>query len=348
MSPGLRNLEIRYTGLSYVNPERVQFKYRLLGLDRAFIDAGSRREALYNNLRPGTYTFEVFASNNDGVWNTEGDRLSFVIPPAWFQTTWFKTIVVLAALCIVYLIVLTERRRYTTAVKARFQERLDERIRIAQTLHDTLLQTIQGSKMIADHAQTSISDPGTTQKLLRQLSEWLGRASLEGRMALESLRASEAEDLSSALRTMVAEYREGCEAELMLSIEGPDREMKSLVRDEVHWIAYEAIRNACNHSGARTVSITLVNTQDLELCIRDDGKGIPSEILLEGKAGHFGLRGMRERASHIGATLTIASSTGTGTEVTLLVPGKKIFVASSKSASSIPSLWSRLARPNRR
>jgi signal transduction histidine kinase len=172
-----------------------------------------------------------------------------------------------------------------------------------------------------------MSDPGKTQKLLNQLSDWLGRATQEGRTALESLHATEAGDLAAALRTIIEGFRANCDIELSLSVSGSSRDTTGPVRDEVYWIAYEAIRNACKHSGAHHISVNLIYNKGLELRICDDGRGIPEDISREGRIGHFGLRGMRERASQIGAALTISSSAQNGTEVRLVVPGGKIFVS---------------------
>ena len=328
-------LQISYTALSLTVPERVHFRYRLDGLDKDWEDVGTRREAFYTMLPPGRYRFRVIASNNDGVWNEQGATLNFEISRAWYQTIWFRLLCALLGITLCYALYLLRLRQYEAAMRMRFNERLEERTRIARELHDTLLQTIQGSKIVADHARISMSDPGKTQKLLNQLSDWLARATQEGRTALESLHAAEAGDLTAALRTIIEGYRATCDIELSLSVRGPSRDTAPLVRDEVYWIAHEAIRNACKHSGARHIITNLIYSKDLELSICDDGRGIPEDILREGRIGHFGLRGMRERASQIGVALTISSSAQKGTEVRLLVPGVKIFV-SKRSRPFLP------------
>jgi PAS domain S-box-containing protein len=91
-----RDLEIDYTGLSFVAPQKVMFRYMLTGVDQAWQNVGTRRQAFYNNLKPGRYSFRVIACNNDGVWNEEGAHLDFVIPPAWYQTIWFRGLCTLA------------------------------------------------------------------------------------------------------------------------------------------------------------------------------------------------------------------------------------------------------------
>ena len=206
----------------------------------------------------------------------------------------------------------------------------------------TLLQTIQGSKLIADAAEENTSDPVKTKSSIKTLSEWLGRAALEGRLALESLRATEATNLEEALRLVVEDYNDVSRMELSPSVEGQEREMDPVTRDEVYRIAYEAIRNAYSHSQASHVDVQLVIGEDLMLRIKDDGRGIPDQTLLKGKAGHFGLKGMRERASRSGATLAMSSSPESGTTVDLVVPGKVIFLTSRRTGRNPTSRWRRL------
>jgi signal transduction histidine kinase len=240
-------------------------------------------------------------------------------------------------------------RGHSVRLKMGFEERLKERTRIARDLHDTLLQTIQGSKLIADVAEQNSSDSAKTKSSLKTLSEWLGRAALEGRIALESLRATEASDLETALRLVVEDYNSSSGMKSSLSVEGPGREMDPVIRDEVYWIAYEAIRNAYSHSQASQVKVEIAIVENLMLRIKDDGRGIPDHTLLKGKTGHFGLKGMRERAFHIGATLTISSSAQLGTDVGLVVPGKFIFRTSRKAGRNPLSVWKKLwSVPGRR
>ena len=87
--PGDGELEIHYTGLSFLEPEKVRFKYRLVGFDRDWVDAGSRRVAYYTNIPPDLYQFEVIAANNDGVWNDQGASLAFRLRPHFYQARWF-------------------------------------------------------------------------------------------------------------------------------------------------------------------------------------------------------------------------------------------------------------------
>ena len=212
-------------------------------------------------------------------------------------------------------------------LSARFDERLAERTRVTRELHDTLLQTVQGSKMVADHALKNPTDHTRTLRALEQLSTWLAQATEEGRAALQSLRAStiEKNDLAEAFQRAIDESGREINAEISFSVNGNSREIHPVVRDEVYRIGYEAIRNACAHSSAGNLEVRLEYAHDLTLRVSDNGAGIESEVLEKGKEGHFGLRGMRERAERIGAKFTLVTSESSGTVITLIVPGHIAF-----------------------
>jgi signal transduction histidine kinase len=198
---------------------------------------------------------------------------------------------------------------------------------MARELHDTFIQTVQGTKLIADHARRKSSDTVQMHRVLDELSAWLDRAIEEGRVALNSLRTSTTEknDLADALqRATMNSFVPGAMA-VKLPVTVDSREMHPVVRDEVYRIGYEAIRNACQHSAATQLEIELTYGQDLVLRVADNGVGIDSIVAGRGKDGHFGLLGMRERALRIGGKLTLVSSSASGTEIKLVVPGEIIF-----------------------
>ena len=212
-------------------------------------------------------------------------------------------------------------------IELRLDERISERMRITHELHDTLLQTIQASKLIANRALEEAGDPMEQRRALETLSKWLEQAMQEGRAALNSLResATERNDLAEAFEQAIADCRGQTAAEISFSVAGLATEMHPIVRDEIFRIGHEAIRNACSHARASRIAVELGYAQDLALRIRDNGAGIDPAVLHGGKEGHFGLEGMRERAARIGGKLTIASSPASGTEVKLVVPGGIIF-----------------------
>jgi signal transduction histidine kinase/ligand-binding sensor domain-containing protein len=343
LPPRTRDVEIDYTALSFAVPQKVLFRHMLEGRDTDWQDAGTRREAFYTNLVPGRYRFRVIACNNDGVWNKAGATLSFNIAPAWFQTIWFRLLCAVIAILIIWTIYRLRVKQIAQAMSDRFDERLSERTRIARDLHDTLLQTIQGSKLVADSALKQSPDPNRMRGALEQLSAWLGRATEEGRVALNSLRTSttETNDLADAFRRSIGECQIHGSMEASFSVVGEVSEMHPIVRDEVYRIGYEAIRNACVHSQAAHLQVELTYAVDLILRVRDNGVGIDPVIVGKGKEGHFGLEGMRERARRITAKLTVETSTLSGTEIKLVVPGSIIYRKTNsdqRKSSAIRSL----------
>jgi signal transduction histidine kinase len=329
--------------LSLAAPQKVLFRYHLEGRDTTWQEPGIRRQAFYSDLRPGTYRFRVIASNNDGVWNERGASLDLVIAPAWYQTTGFLALCSAAAVTLVWTAYRLRMRQMATALKLRFDERLSERTRMARDLHDTLLQTIQGTKMVADTALNRPDDGAAMTQAMRQVSTWLGQAGLEARTVVKALRNSTAErnDLVAALQHAIDECGSQRSMDASLTVTGTAREMHPVVRDEVYRIAYEAIRNACTHSAGRSVKVDVAYTHDLEIRVADDGVGIDAAIAEQGRPEHFGLPGMRERAARIGARLAIVTARGAGTEIVLTVPGRVIF---QKAAPPWRRLTARLKR----
>lgn len=321
------SVQINYTALSLSVPERVHFRYMLEGLDNDWQDVGTRREAFYTKLGPRHYRFRVIACNSDGVWNDVGVSVEFTITPAWYQTSWFFAVCIVAAFLLVFAAYRIRVRQVANAIGARFDERLDERTRIARDFHDTLLQTIQGSKLVADSALKRADDPLRMREALEQLSKWLARATREGRTALNSLRTSttETNDLAEAFRRALVECRTESALEASFSVIGDTKDVHPIVRDEVYRIGYEAIRNACLHSQASKLQVTLAYSDELSVDVADNGVGMDPFVAERGKEGHFGLRGMRERADRIAGKLTVTSSPESGTEVKLVVPGKIIY-----------------------
>jgi signal transduction histidine kinase len=322
-------VQFDYTSLSLRSPENIRFRYRLDGYDAAWVEARGARQVTYGTLPPGRYRFHVTGSSSEGVWNDAGAAVAFEIVPRFYDTWWFRgmivTIVAVAAGGMHRLRV----RRLARQMQIAFDARIAERTRIAGDLHDTLLQTIQGSKLVADRALNRPDDSPDMRKAMEQVARWLGQATAEGRAALQSLRATtESGDLAVSLQRAIDECRHDSTVEMPFSLRGQTRELTPAIRHEVYRIGYEAIRNACQHSGARRIEVRLAYGEDLTLHIEDNGVGIDAVVIETGRAEHFGLRGMRERAKRVGATLTIESKLATGTSVTLVVPGRIAFRSS--------------------
>jgi signal transduction histidine kinase len=280
----------------------------------------------------------VLTRNHDAVWSKEGAKIGFDLQFAWYQVTSFR---LLAAFCGTVLVIAAyyiRLNRYAASLKIRFDERLDERIRLARDLHDTLLQTIQGSKLVADHARDHVDNPHLTVGALDRLSECLERAIAEGRDALQALRSSagEFDSLTAALRRAAEDCSFEGELQVHVFTHGMDRELHPIARDEVYRIGYEAIRNACMHSGGTELLIDLhYRRRSLQLDIQDNGRGIDLAFLQSDKIGHFGLSYMRKRAWSLGGALNIVGTPDLGTKVSLRVPSSAVYL----NRSWPPRLW---------
>ena len=332
LPPLTRDVEINYTALSFVVPRKVRFRYKLEGHDRDWVDPGTRRQAFYSDLGPGEYVFRVVASNNDGVWNNQGATLSLILAPAWYQMGSVRFAGAVVAGLLLWSAYRRRVRHVAAALSARFDERLHERTRVAQDLHDTLLQSVHASKMLAEDALVGPPDAVRLHDAVERLSLWLGQAVREGRVALNALRTSTAErnDLADALREAIDDCVHDGSPKVTFSAVGDAKEMHPIARDEIRCIGQEAIRNACRHADASHLEIELVYATDLTLRVKDNGAGIDPVIAAEGKAEHYGISGMRERAAGIGGALRFVNRPGGGTEVELVVPGRVVFTRRSR------------------
>jgi len=340
LPPRTRDLEIDYAALSYVAPQKVLFRYRLEGHDVDWLEPGTRRQAFYNDLRPGHYRFRVIACNNDGVWNEAGASLNFSVLPAYYQTAWFRACCAGAVLLLLWAIYQFRVRQLHQQFAITLDARVHERTRIARELHDTLLQSFNALLLRFQAASDLFSAHSNDEakRVLDSTIDQAGQALIEGRDAVQQLRSTVvADDLVSAIgslgEALAANGSNGDAPAFHVEVQGTPRELFPLARDEVYRIAGEALRNSFQHAEARRLEVEIrYDTRQLRLRFRDDGKGIDPQLLrADGLSGHYGLRGMRERAQLLGGTLTIWSEVNSGTEIDLSIPA---FGAYTKSGVS--------------
>lgn len=327
MPPRTRGLKIEYSALSLAVPERVAFRYRLEGVDDGWQDPGTRREAIYTNLGPGHYRFHVIAANDDGVWNEQGASVAFEIEPTFFETHWFLALCVLAASVLLWLLYVLRLRQMTARVRHRLEERHAERERIARELHDTLLQGIQGL-MLHFQAVAARLPQGELREGMERALDRADDVLVEGRDRVRELRASSDDipDLAHAFTAIASEFGGNHAPAFRVVVEGAACALDPLVADELYRIGREALFNAFLHAEASEIEAGIsYGVDELRLCFRDNGGGIDSSILSAGRAGHWGLRGMRERAEKLGARLDIRSSVGKGTEVALSLSANRAY-----------------------
>jgi len=328
LPPNTSDLQIDYTGLSFVVPRKTGFRYRLVGHDAEWQNVGTRRQAFYNDLPPRDYVFEVTASNNDGVWSRTNASLAFSIAPTFYQTRSFVVLCVLAAFGMMWLLYLYRVRQIEQRIRIRAEERFEERERIARDLHDTLLQGLLSASLQLSVANNQIAADAPAKSLVEKILRLLRQVVDEGRGAVRNLRTRQS--ASSALEQALAQIPQDLGLDdkipVRLLVEGTPRELRPVVRDEVYWICREALANAFRHSEASSIEVVLEYSADrFRLAIRDNGRGMDPDIVQSGREGHWGLSGMRERATRAGATFKVMSGSGAGTEIDLTIPGGAAF-----------------------
>ncbi|WP_433972677.1 histidine kinase [Tunturiibacter lichenicola] len=340
------SVQISYAAVSLSDPEAVRFRYKLQETDKDWHEAGTATPVTYRNLPPGSYHFSVEASDTNGVWSGTPANVAFTILPAFYQTLWFRSLCVILFLVAVARLYQLRLRQLARQYAMRLEERVSERTRIARELHDTLLQSFQGLLL---HLQV-VSDllpmrPQESKQKLESAVDQAAEAIREGRDAVQDLRSSATvtNDVAPALNVLgqelaVDETNHSASAPVFhVEVEGTPRDLHPVVRDEVYRIAGEALRNAFRHADAQHVEIEIrYDERRLRLRLRDDGKGIDPKLLTDdGDEGHYGLRGMRERAKILGGKLTVWSERGSGTEVELIIPAAHAYMPSP----GLPRSW---------
>jgi len=313
--PGHERLSFEYTGLSFVSPQRVRFRYKLDGFDRAWVEAGTRRAAYYTSLPPGDYRFRVTARANDGAWNKNDAVLAFRLLPRFYQTYWFYLLLSLALALSAYALY----RWRVSQVEARFNAVLGERNRIAREIHDTLAQGfVAVSLQLEVLARKLENTPEGVKDLLRQTRAMVQSSLNEARQSIWELRSqgSDARDLRARLSKLAIEIAERSGMKVQYQVLGTYRALPENIESELLKIGQEALTNVVRHAKAKLVKIDLAyEGRKVRMTIADDGSGFAGAVNSVGPEGHFGLRGMRERAAQIGAQLNVTSRVGQGTQI---------------------------------
>jgi len=328
LEPGQVNVEINYTGLSFISPELVKFKYRLGGLDDDWVDAGTRRTAYYAHLPPGTYSFRVIAANRDGFWNEVGATFQIVVVPPFWRTGWFVAAALLALSLIGY--ALYQRRisqlKQAHQAQERFSQQLidsqeGERKRIAAELHDSLGQSLL---LIKNRVALSLKfwdDPAKARNQIEQIADTVSGSLKEVRQIAYDLRPYQLDQigLTQALEELVERVSGSCPIKFTVSIATVDDLYSADAAINVYRIMQEALNNIVKHSGASQASVIVARDErEVSMEIQDNGQGFTTEAA-EGNGARrgFGLTGLDERARMLGAKLAVNSTPGQGTTVRL-------------------------------
>jgi len=322
-----RDIQLDYTAIGLAVPQHVRFRYRLDGHDQDWVDAGQRRQAFYTDLPPGTYSFHVAADSGGNTWK-EAAAVNFTVLPAFYQASWFMLLVVAAFALTLWLLFALRMARVKAQLRTLFEERHAERERIARELHDTLLQAVQGLMLRFQSAMERIPPSEPARELMERALDHADEVIIEGRDRVTKLRASEQGDnLESALRQLGEAMAHDGRVVFRLTVEGVPRPLNPAVGDEVLQIARESMANAFRHAQPDRIDVSVgYERKRLTLCVVDDGAGFDVDAVAnEASTGHWGLKGMHERAASLRARLSLSSRPGAGTAVELSVPAAIAF-----------------------
>jgi len=333
-------ISFEFAALSYANSHKNRYRYKLENFERGWNEVDSKqRLATYTNLDPGKYVFRVQGSNGDGVWNQEGLSLTVVITPPWWSTNWFRVLCAVLILTLLWAAYQWRLRQLHHQFEMTLDARVGERTSIARELHDTLLQSFHG--LLLRFQIVSELLPERPVEAKEQLDKAIDRAAnaiTEGRDAVQGLRDStvETNNLARAVNALGEELatdpaNHGSPA-FRITVEGESRDLHPIVRDEIYRVTAEALRNAFRHAEASQVEVEIrYDDKQFRLRVRDDGKGMdPAVLAAQGRAGHFGLPGMRERAKLLGGDMAVWSELGSGTEVELTIPAAIVYTGSGR------------------
>jgi signal transduction histidine kinase/ligand-binding sensor domain-containing protein len=336
----LPGFSIQFTAPSLRKPEQVRFAYQLVGVDSDWQDAGPRRAAFYTNVAPGSYRFRVKASNDDGVSSVSEAAIVLEIAPTFSQTWWFKGLCLLAGLALLYGLYRYRLHVATARLSERLQVRTAERERIARTLHDNFLQSVQAIILRLDTVAHELPPDSAARRKLEALLDSANDTVTEGRDQVYELRSGPLDDVEGAIRAAgqaLADSHPG--TGFSMATGGQVHALTAAVAEEVCAIACEALRNAFQHAQASQIEVRLgYGTDLLSLHVIDNGRGIGAAPADGEPLKHWGLTGMRERAVRVGGRLDIESQPGLGTSVALMLPARLAYA--ERAGKSLLNLFS--------
>ena len=327
--PNLQILAIDYIGVDFKNPRRVSYRYRLDGYDTAWQDAGSRTEAIYTYLKPGTYRFEVMAENAYGVWTEPVISPPFIVLPRFYQRLWFQLFCGFVFAVLTWLIIRARLKFVEAGIRERSEARADERISIARDLHDTLLQGVQGLLLTFHSAAERVPEGHESKVVLEKALATADKIILEGRDRVKGLREQNLTDkeLCSALETLGNDLNTSGEIDYSVTCVESHRTLTPHIASEVFLIAREAVINAFRHAHATKISVSVrYGRREFTLECRDDGHGLDlNRPSANSGQRHWGIRGMSERAERLRATFEIRTGSDQGTWIHVGLKAKRAY-----------------------
>ena len=323
-----RDLRIDYTALSLVAPEKMRFRYKLEGQDPDWQDVGTRRQAFYNDLRPGNYRFRVTASNNSGVWNEAGTFLDFSIAPAYYQTSWFAALSTVTLIALVWgghrvrLRMVEKHQREISALNERLMKAQEqERIRIAGEIHDGVMQEMLAATMMLGTAKRRIPDDVDAKATIDKVQQRLIQAGTDLRQLSHDLHPPLLQDagLARAVHAYCEQFSNASNIPVTCEADEAAGALSRGAALALFRILQEALGNAAKHAAARQITVRLTRSEsDVSLTVSDDGVGFDRSRLATG--GGLGLIMMRERAAQLNGGFEFESAPGHGTTIRVVVP----------------------------
>ena len=320
---GKDTLEILYTGITFLRPDLVRFRYRMKGLDGDWVDAGNRRVAYYSHIPPGQYVFEVSAANRDGVWTAEPVRLAVTgIPPYWHTPGFMLLVAInLVAVCaLLYYRRIQMWKAKQVALEAFSRSLIEsqeaERKRIATELHDSLGQELM---VIKNQAALALREaPVATRERLDGISVAASQAIEEVRSIAYALRPFQLDrlGLTRAVESMLAKISGSSGIRFTRRLDPLDGLFPRESEISLYRIVQEGVNNVVRHSEATEARVEIHRDSDsVSITIADNGRGFAFD---PGQTG-LGLIGITERARLLGGTSRIISSPGAGTNITIRI-----------------------------
>jgi signal transduction histidine kinase len=282
---GMRRLEFSYTALSFVAPERIRFKHRLQGFDSDWTEAGNSRSVSYAKLPAGHYSFQVIASNNDGLWNETGASFAFRIPAPFWQTWWFLAFAGLVSTGLLGAAVRVVSVRQLRRKLKRLQEAHaieKERMRIAKDMHDEIGGKLSRISFLSDMARRQLTNAP-------QASEQIGEVSEATHDILRTVdeivwAVNPRNDTLESLTHYICRHAEDffeltpIELELELPRDFPPHQLSADIRHNLFCAVKEALNNVLKHAQASKVRVLfLVTPRSFTVTVIDNGRGFPSQ-----------------------------------------------------------------------
>lgn len=316
---GARNIEIRFTALRFSTPEKVRFRYRLSAVDPDWVDAGYERKARYNQIPAGAARFEVQARDSWGDWG-EPAVLALYQEPRLTQTWWFRLLAGLSAVAAVAGLY----RLRLLAVRRRYAAILDERKRIGQEWHDTLVAGFSAIALQLEAALAAIgSRPERAVEILQVTRRMVHYYRAEARRVIQDLREDrpEGETLGAALEDALQRATQHRLIQGSVTVEGQPRPLPAEMQHNVLRICQEALANAVQHGDPGRIDVKVMYLPDaIRAIVQDDGRGFSVKTAPTENSGHFGITVMQERARRSGGRLSVESTPGAGTVVEVVIP----------------------------